>query len=42
MAFMLVPLIVFYELGIVVAWIFGKKKIETGDKEQTETDTEFK
>lgn len=26
MMFMLVPLIVFYELGILVAWIFGKKK----------------
>ncbi len=26
MMFMLVPLFIFYEIGIVVAWIFGKKK----------------
>ena len=29
--FMFVPLIVFYELGILVAWLFGKKK--TADEE---------
>jgi sec-independent protein translocase protein TatC len=28
MMLMLVPLLVFYELGIVVAWMFGKKKQE--------------
>jgi sec-independent protein translocase protein TatC len=28
MMFMLVPLLVFYEIGILVAWIFGKKKEE--------------
>lgn len=28
MMFMLVPLFIFYEIGIVVAWIFGKKKSE--------------
>jgi len=25
MMFMFIPLIIFYELGILVAWIFGKK-----------------
>jgi sec-independent protein translocase protein TatC len=29
--FMFVPLVIFYELGILVAWIFGKKK--TSDEE---------
>ena len=29
MMFMLIPLFIFYEVGIVVAWIFGKKKILT-------------
>jgi sec-independent protein translocase protein TatC len=28
MMLMLVPLLVFYELGIIVAWVFGKKKQE--------------
>ena len=28
MMFMLIPLFIFYEVGIVVAWIFGKKKEE--------------
>lgn len=26
MMFMLIPLFIFYEIGIIVAWIFGKKK----------------
>ncbi len=25
MMFMFIPLIIFYELGILVAWVFGKK-----------------
>ena len=28
MMFMLVPLLIFYELGVIVAWVFGKKKQE--------------
>jgi sec-independent protein translocase protein TatC len=28
MMLMLVPLLIFYELGVVVAWVFGKKKQE--------------
>lgn len=28
MMFMLIPLFIFYEVGIVVAWIFGKKKVK--------------
>ncbi|HEX3036522.1 MAG TPA: twin-arginine translocase subunit TatC [Thermodesulfobacteriota bacterium] len=36
MMFMLVPLIVFYELGILVAWVFGKKKKEVVDSEELE------
>jgi sec-independent protein translocase protein TatC len=31
--FMFLPLIVFYELGIVVAWIFGKKKTSAEEAE---------
>ena len=35
MMFMLIPLFIFYEVGIVVAWIFGKKKEEkTEDTEE--------
>ncbi len=30
MMLMLVPLLVFYELGILVAWVFGKKKEKSG------------
>ncbi|MGE5443301.1 MAG: twin-arginine translocase subunit TatC [Ignavibacteriales bacterium] len=30
MMLMLVPLLVFYELGILVAWVFGKKKEKAG------------
>lgn len=30
MMLMLVPLLAFYELGILVAWVFGKKKEKTG------------
>lgn len=28
MMFMFVPIIIFYELGILVAWVFGKKRVE--------------
>ena len=35
MMLMFVPIIIFYELGIIVAWMFGKKKKE----ENTEDDT---
>lgn len=35
MMLMFVPIIVFYELGIVVAWLFGKKKIEDDPEEET-------
>jgi sec-independent protein translocase protein TatC len=31
--FMFVPLIVFYELGILVAWMFGKKPAPAGEAE---------
>ena len=32
---LLIPLFIFYEVGIVVAWIFGKKKEEkTEDTEE--------
>lgn len=33
MMFMLVPLFIFYELGILIAWAFGKKKPETAERE---------
>lgn len=36
MMFMFVPLIVFYELGILVAWVFGKKKNQVVDPEELE------
>ncbi len=36
MMFMFVPLLVFYELGILVAWIFGKKSDQVSE---SETDT---
>ncbi|MGQ0793129.1 MAG: twin-arginine translocase subunit TatC [Deltaproteobacteria bacterium] len=36
MMFMLVPLIVFYELGIIVAWVFGKKKSEPADEQEAQ------
>jgi len=35
MMMMFVPIIVFYELGILVAWIFGKKKTEEESEEKT-------
>lgn len=37
MMFMLVPLIVFYEIGILVAWIFGKKskKVTVSEADKT-------
>jgi sec-independent protein translocase protein TatC len=37
MMFMLVPLIVFYEIGILVAWIFGKKSKEVTVSEADKT-----
>jgi len=37
MMLMFVPIIIFYELGIIVAWMFGKKKKEK--EENTEDDT---
>ncbi|HXG30376.1 MAG TPA: twin-arginine translocase subunit TatC [Thermodesulfobacteriota bacterium] len=37
MMFMLVPLIVFYEIGILVAWIFGKKGKEVTVSEADKT-----
>jgi sec-independent protein translocase protein TatC len=33
MMFMFVPLLVFYELGILVAWIFGKKRKKVSESE---------
>jgi sec-independent protein translocase protein TatC len=33
MMFMFVPLLVFYELGILVAWIFGKKREKVSESE---------
>jgi len=35
MMLMFVPIIVFYELGILVAWLFGKKKKEDDSEEET-------
>ncbi len=37
MMFMFVPLIVFYELGILVAWVFGKKREHVVDQEANTT-----
>ena len=34
MMFMLIPLFIFYEIGIVVAWIFGKKKVEKPEEQE--------
>ncbi|MCI0480038.1 MAG: twin-arginine translocase subunit TatC, partial [Candidatus Dadabacteria bacterium] len=31
--FMFIPIIVFYELGILVAWMFGKKRAQAGEAE---------
>ncbi len=39
MMLMFVPIVVFYELGILVAWMFGKKKKEEEEKESTEDET---
>ncbi|MCZ6791954.1 MAG: twin-arginine translocase subunit TatC [Candidatus Dadabacteria bacterium] len=39
MMLMFVPIVVFYELGILVAWMFGKKKKEEEEKENTEDET---
>jgi sec-independent protein translocase protein TatC len=36
MMFMFIPLIIFYELGIIVAWVFGKKS--DADDEQSIND----
>jgi sec-independent protein translocase protein TatC len=38
MMMMFVPILVFYELGILVAWIFGKKK-SPGEEEPSESDS---
>ncbi len=35
MMLMFVPIIIFYELGIIVAWMFGKKKKEENPEEDT-------
>jgi Sec-independent protein secretion pathway component TatC len=35
--FMFVPLLVFYELGILVAWIFGKKRDKVSESEADTT-----
>jgi len=35
MMLMFVPIIIFYELGILVAWLFGKKKKEDDAEEET-------
>ena len=37
MLLMFVPILVFYELGILVAWIFGKKKNEAPDEAGADT-----
>ncbi len=39
MMLMFVPIVVFYELGILVAWMFGKKKKEEEEKENTKDET---
>ena len=39
MMLMFVPIVVFYELGILVAWMFGKKKKEEEEKENIEDET---
>jgi len=38
MMLMFVPIIVFYELGILVAWIFGKKKKAENEEEDEDRD----
>ncbi len=38
MMLMFVPIIVFYELGILVAWIFGKKKNAENEEEDEDRD----
>ncbi|TFG76571.1 MAG: twin-arginine translocase subunit TatC [Thermodesulfobacteriales bacterium] len=35
MMLMFVPIIIFYELGILIAWFFGKKKKEDDSEEET-------
>lgn len=40
MMLMFVPIVVFYELGILVAWMFGKKKKEEEEKEKGNTEDE--
>ncbi|MCK5392394.1 MAG: twin-arginine translocase subunit TatC [Deltaproteobacteria bacterium] len=35
MMLMFVPIVIFYELGILVAWLFGKKKKEDDSEEET-------
>jgi len=41
MMLMFVPIIVFYELGILVAWIFGKKKKEENENEEQDGEEEI-
>ncbi len=36
MMLMFVPIVIFYELGILVAWIFGKKKVDEDSEEENE------
>lgn len=40
MMLMFVPIVVFYELGILVAWIFGKKKKNENEAEDEDSDEE--
>ncbi len=40
MMLMFVPIVVFYELGILVAWMFGKKKKEEEEEEKENTEDE--
>jgi len=39
MMLMFVPIIIFYELGILVAWLFGKKKKKEDDDNDNEEET---
>lgn len=36
MVFMFIPLLIFYELGILIAWIFGKKRKEENSSEDAD------
>ena len=37
MMLMFVPILIFYELGILVAWLFGKKKSEAPEEAGADT-----